>query len=629
MPELRPLDASHNDFIDKNLDLNPQADTGFKENHLAAMGLAVDEELSISSIIGNPEFVPRNEELYKLVKSGEFKNPEAFNISDTPSYVEYDWNAMAREAVKQGFVDIQTDVQIMEGLKETMDSRRRYAMDIIDRSTPMGTVGMFTGMVHATALDPVNVAATILGPIAYAKYIGNINTIRKIMAIEGALGVASEAAISPFVNDWKETLGVDYTFEDAMINMAAAGLFSAGVGGLSAKIADLIRVADADGIDVTPIRLMKKELDDAVDENPEFLTMEPEEFFRNVAEVEEQINSLKPPDSTELNLEMDKIAREYDTSEEYIDEFFRATPKEEQTEELFRDYLEAFVEGETIDITAPPAQDLELRVAARTGDGDVIEGKPGQIHANLRDEYVSEEYIDEFYRATPKEEQTPELLEDYIEAFTEGDGLEMGFVDAEGKFYTREEAMAKLKENDPDVATPSSGNKNATSLDSLDVINNQTQGEPILYKGTRPKGKAYSMVVRTRGEDGKLTYYIADKDDDWYDVLRDNPEIEDVGLDRQPPNEDADYGYIGKDGKFVLSKPDKKVKTKAKAKVAKEDELVDEVKDFLSSIDEEDLEIYVSTEEGMVKAKASAVSEALDKRIKDADDELGVPICGK
>ena len=463
--DLKTHNIDHESFMQNNLDLNPQQDTGFVENWGTAIGLAIDEELSISSMINSPEFTPRNEELYRLIKEGSIANSEAFIKGNSASYVEYDWNALAREAKKQGF-DVKTDSEMLGDTRNELAHRRRYAQGIMSQANGWGIAGQFAGYLNAGAVDPVNAGAALLGPVAIAKYIGNISSVRRLMVAEGALGVTSEAAIAPFVHEWKETLGVDYTLEEALINMGAAGLLGAGIGGLAGKLGQIIRQAEEDGIDVTPLKFQKEELERAA-EVEEWSDMSPEDFFRRMDEMEKEINGWRPADP----------------------------------------------EIEEIEIGVPeigPGEEAEFRVAAKDAEGVIVEGEVGQIHAQL-----------------------------------EGENLgEMGFVDQYGKFYSRKEALTKLKESEPEFEHVIEG------LDAGDII----AAEEI------KKAKAQEF---------------------------------DISDDLVPVKEP-----------------------------------VDEVKDFLREIGEE-MEIYVSTEEGITKIKASEANTALDNRIKDAENEMGVPICGE
>lgn len=291
MPSLLPNNAGQEDFFTTNLDMGPKPSTGFEENWSAALGLAIDEEMSISSDINGPDFKARNEHLYKLINEGNLKNSDAFIKSDSPNHVQYDWNALAREAKKQG-IDTQTDTELLGETRQKLAERRSYAMGIMEKANISGDVGILAGYMQAGVLDPVNVGAALLGPIAMAKYLGNIASIRRVMIAEGALGAASEAAISPFVHDWKQTLGVDYTLDQALLNMGAAGLMNAGIGGLAAKLGQIMSSAEKTGIDVTPLRLNKEELDRAAAElGP---NMDAEEYMRKSQAAAEELN--KPVD---------------------------------------------------------------------------------------------------------------------------------------------------------------------------------------------------------------------------------------------------------------------------------------------------------------------------------------------
>ncbi len=290
----RPDKSMYDSLTDTQLDLNPREKTGFVENWGAALGVAVDEELSVSSIINSPNFTDRNKQLFGMVKEGKIPNADAFLIGDSYSYKQYDWNALSRHAKKLG-IDVKTDSEMLSDKTDELAARRKYAEDIMSRANLSGVVGKFAGYMNAGALDPVNVGASLFAPAALAKYLGNVASVRRVMIAEGIGGAASEAAIAPFVHDWKETIGVDYTLEDALVNMAAAGLLNAGIGGLAAKLGAVIKEGKSQGIDVTPIEISKQELDRVKDEMKD---ISPEDYYRNVEEAKKQIelqNKLPPP----------------------------------------------------------------------------------------------------------------------------------------------------------------------------------------------------------------------------------------------------------------------------------------------------------------------------------------------
>lgn len=291
MPSLLPNNTGQEDFYNSNLDLGPKPVTGFKENWGAALGLAIDEEMSISSDINGPDFKARNEFLYSQIKDGKIANSDAFVKSDSPNHIQYDWNSLAREAKKQG-LDVKTDTELLGETRQKLAERRSYAMGVMEKANVPGTMGIFAGYMQAGVLDPVNIGATLLGPIAMAKYLGNVASVRRVMIAEGAIGVASEAAVSPFIHNWKETLGVDYTLDEALLNMGAAGLLNAGIGGLATKLGQIMSSAEKTGIDVTPLRLNKEELDRAAIElGPE---VDAEEYLRKSQQTAEELN--KPVD---------------------------------------------------------------------------------------------------------------------------------------------------------------------------------------------------------------------------------------------------------------------------------------------------------------------------------------------
>lgn len=96
-----------------------------------------------------------------------------------------------------------------------------------------------------------------------------------------------------------------------------------------------------------------------------------------------------------------------------------------QDENELQSVTQPIVQEEEIDISAPtlaPGEKAEFRVAAKDAKGTIVEGEVGNIHGQLTLRFGS-------------------------------DLGEMGFVDQFSTFYSREEALNKLKEDKPEIKT--------------------------------------------------------------------------------------------------------------------------------------------------------------------------------
>lgn len=88
--------------------------------------------------------------------------------------------------------------------------------------------GTLIGGLGAAATDPVNIVASAL-PFGASKSVG----ILGFMLREAVINAGAEAAIQPYVVDWKQELGREYGFVDAAENVGIAALFGGAVGGVA------------------------------------------------------------------------------------------------------------------------------------------------------------------------------------------------------------------------------------------------------------------------------------------------------------------------------------------------------------------------------------------------------------
>ncbi len=98
-------------------------------------------------------------------------------------------------------------------------------------------LGRFFGSTSALMTDPINIASLAIGgaPVnAAARTITEaLKRAGQVAMREGVIGMGSEAMIQAPVGDFKEEINSPYTLQDALANIASAGVGAAGLTGLA------------------------------------------------------------------------------------------------------------------------------------------------------------------------------------------------------------------------------------------------------------------------------------------------------------------------------------------------------------------------------------------------------------
>ena len=240
--------------------------TGYSENFGNAIGIMVDEDLSISSRmdprrdIANPftnpiEFTKnlfashrtrKIAQMQKLLDSGKIKPEDklAFTERKARSGNMTDWEGLAVKANEYLDADdkIETQADFEEIQKEELAHRRSIVEDSRSRSTGMGTLGSFAGSATAGAgLEPIAVSAAPLTITATgARELSRTMYALHVARNAALLNIGIQAPIEPFVHDWKEEIGAEYTWKDSVINLGAAGVLGGSVAGGGVAIGNMI-----------------------------------------------------------------------------------------------------------------------------------------------------------------------------------------------------------------------------------------------------------------------------------------------------------------------------------------------------------------------------------------------------
>jgi len=261
-------------------------DTGFSENWQAMLGYAMDTELTISRQLNSGVIEERNRFLKDLVRERKLNAIPYISTSRGQSR-ELDWDGLAIHAKSKGF-DVMDDVELENSIQDTLDQRTAMVNDITARRTNMGAVGGFLGFMHGVGMDPVNIAVAVGGPIALSAYIKRGTSAWKAAAYEGGLAAGAEIPIQFLAADWKNDIGVEHTFTDALIDMSAAGLFSGTIAGLAKKLKNMgdwthDKFTEVERKEIYSIMAELKEMS-----NIKEMNLNPEEALKNIEKIREK-----------------------------------------------------------------------------------------------------------------------------------------------------------------------------------------------------------------------------------------------------------------------------------------------------------------------------------------------------
>lgn len=136
-----------------------------------------------------------------------------------------------------------------EAIGIAREANERLSTLSASRSGMVKWAAMLAGSMTGSLRDPVQLGALALGggPGGARTVLGRILTVA---AKEALINGATEAAMQPMVQAWREKIGVDHGVDVALQNVLFASLIGAGFGGLGAGAAEalrpLLRGADVD-----------------------------------------------------------------------------------------------------------------------------------------------------------------------------------------------------------------------------------------------------------------------------------------------------------------------------------------------------------------------------------------------
>ena len=118
--------------------------------------------------------------------------------------------------------------------RSTLDARiKEQALAAIEageearsRETTMGKVGGFIGQGGGVFTDQAFLDQMVMmGPMAFMRH----RKLGGAMLAEGLIGAGTEAILQPGVREWYQSLGLDYSYEQMLINIGIGGVIGAGL----------------------------------------------------------------------------------------------------------------------------------------------------------------------------------------------------------------------------------------------------------------------------------------------------------------------------------------------------------------------------------------------------------------
>lgn len=183
--------------------------TGFKENWSNALGLAMTEDLPLTSpMIPSTTESQRNKKIYEYINDGSIpRNVSDFYYDDPDGLAGYAKNVL-------GLEDIPTLDEFNEQKQLEYKYGREMANDVFAKQSKLGMFGELAGRAHAMALDPLYASSFLTG-------YGTATTIGQAALRAGLIEAGIELAAQPSKMSWKEEIGADYGGAQALTDSSA------------------------------------------------------------------------------------------------------------------------------------------------------------------------------------------------------------------------------------------------------------------------------------------------------------------------------------------------------------------------------------------------------------------------
>ena len=180
-----------------------------------------------------PQTNPNAPKILQDAWNNTAQGQDALRLSDWESMVEPNL-----EALKERFPDanIRNRDEIDTDIASQAKAYRDEFEEVYSYADPYaGFFGTLGGAAVASMADPINMMTLPLGSgkVAGASFIKGLGIV---VARNFGIGLATEAALQPFVYDYKKEIESPYDLQDALFNMAAAGVGNGLLNGLGHTI---------------------------------------------------------------------------------------------------------------------------------------------------------------------------------------------------------------------------------------------------------------------------------------------------------------------------------------------------------------------------------------------------------
>ncbi|MCH9730647.1 MAG: hypothetical protein K0U84_13400 [Actinomycetia bacterium] len=218
-----------------------QLPTSFAENFTAARRLMLNEFRTDSEKRNESEALREQFQILRnLSDNPAFSPMRAGRLGDMPLDDSQRWDVYDRltdhvEDLRKQNPDagIKTAKELREEINERLRVEREASERTQARAGASGTAGMFAGTMAGVITDPVNAVSMTVGlPKALAQSSLTLSRILQTAGFGAAIAGGTEAAIQPFVYQYKKKIDSPYTVGDAALNVMAAaaggGVFMGG-----------------------------------------------------------------------------------------------------------------------------------------------------------------------------------------------------------------------------------------------------------------------------------------------------------------------------------------------------------------------------------------------------------------
>jgi hypothetical protein len=223
-----------------------QETSGFLENFAEGFRLEFNDNNSIGMLINGETKVSQAQQIFEARNNGDIPDDVIEMYSNpTSSSTELDLDSLAKWLNKNRGTTIPTNEEVNSQLRTKLKNLHASAENTYSRATWWGKGGNILGSMASILVDPVYIPAMALGAGGAAR---GISVLAGRIAAEGVAWGASEAVKQQIVYDWKNSIGVQYSMDDALKNIAFAAVGGAAFQGVAEGAKTILSKIRANGL---------------------------------------------------------------------------------------------------------------------------------------------------------------------------------------------------------------------------------------------------------------------------------------------------------------------------------------------------------------------------------------------